>query len=279
MLSAYAGYATHRAVLGGLYWKEDRLVVPNVPRVRSALLWEYHDSPYAGHLGVNKTLRNRQRSFRWQGMFTDCTNYVQTCVSCQRNKRTSGKPTGLLQPLNIPHAPWESVSTDFITGLPRTKAGFDAIIVFVDRLTKYVHLAPTHTICTATAWADLFMQHVFCNHGLPLSIVSDRGTQFAGHFSKALADKLRITWNLSTAFHPQTDGQTERMNRTVEDMLRHFVTPTMTNWDELLVSAQFAVNNAWQESIQNTPFFLNRGRHPRTPMTAAFSWVAMVKSL
>ena len=150
---------------------------------------------------------------------------------------------------------------------PACKAGFDAIIGFGDRLTKYVHLASTHTTCTATTLADLFM-HVFCNHGLPLSTVSDKGTQFAGHFSRALADKLRITWNLFTAFHPQNDGQTEHNNRTVEDMPRHFVTPTMTNWDELLVSAQFAVNNAWQEFIRNsfnTPFFLNHGRQPRTP--------------
>jgi len=129
-----------------------------------------------------------------------------------------------------------------------------------------VHIAPTTTTATASDWADLFFKHVFCNHGLSLDIISDRGPQFAGKFSKALAARLGMQWKLSTAFHPQTDGQTERMNRTVEDMLRHFVTPTITNWDELLVNAQFAINNAWQESVQNTPFFLNHGRHPRTPL-------------
>ena len=107
------------------------------------------------------------------------------------------------------------------------------------------------------------------NHGLPLEVISDRGPQFAGKYNQALADRLKMTWNMSTAFHPQSDGQTERMNRTVKDMLRHFVSPTMTNWDGLLVHAQFAINNAWQESVQNTPFFLNHGRHPRTPLGAS----------
>ncbi len=256
-------------LLDGLWWKGDRLVIPNVSRVRTALLWDYHDSPYAGHLGVNKTLHNMQRSFWWQGMFSDINGYIRTCVSCQRSKRSPVKPSGLLQPLHIPHGPWDSVSTDFVTGLPKTKAGYDAILVFVDRLTKYVHIVPTTTKCTAKTWADLFIQHVFCNHGLPLEVISDRGPQFAGKYNQALSDRLRISWNMSTAFHPQTDGQTERMNRTVEDMLRHFVSPTMTNWDELLVHAQFAINNAWQESVQNTPFYLNHGRHPRTPLSAS----------
>lgn len=200
----------------------------------------------------------------WQGMFTDINYYVRTCLSCQRSKRVSGKPSGLLQPLHIPHGPWDSVSTDFVTGLPKTKAGFDAILVFVDRLTKYVHIAPTTTKCTTKAGADLFVQHIFCNHGLPLETISDTGPQFASKYAHALADRISINWNMSTAFHPQTDGQTERMNRTVEDMLRHFVSPTMTDWDELLVHVQFAINNAWQESVQNTPCYLNLGCHPRT---------------
>ena len=110
---------------------------------------------------------------------------------------------------------------------------------------------------------------MFCNHGLPLEVISDRGPQFAGKYNQALSDCLRISWNMSTAFYPQTDGQTERMNRIVEDLLRHFVSPTMTNWDELLMHAQFAINNAWQESMQNTPFYLNHGRHPRTPSSAS----------
>ena len=151
-------------------------------------------------------------------MFSDINAYIRACVSCQRSKRSPVKPSGLMQPLHIPHGPWDSVSTDFVTGLPKTKAGYDAILVFVDRLITYVHIVPTTTICTANTWADLFIQHVFCNHGLPLEVISDRGPQFAGKYNQALSDRLRISWNMSTAFHPLTDGQTERTNRTVRTL-------------------------------------------------------------
>ena len=137
--------------------------------------------------------------------------------------------------------------------------------------------------CSEQTWADLFIQHVFCHHGVPWSVISDRGPQFAGKYNQALSDCLRISWNMSTAFHPQTDGQTERMNRTVEDMLRHVLPPTMTNWDELLVHAQFAIDDAWQESVQNTPFYLGHGCHPRTFFSASLetrgSYLQEVKSL
>ena len=145
-------------------------------------------------------------------------------------------------------------------------------------MTKYVHIVPTTTKCTAKTWADLFIQHVFCNHGFPLEVISDRGPQLTGKYNQALSDRLRISWNMSTAFHPQTDGQTERMNCTVGDMLRHFVSATMTNWDELLVHAQFAINNAWQELVQNTPFYLNHGYHPRTPLSASLERGRMLPS-
>ena len=235
-------------LLDGLWWKGDRIAVPNVQTLHNALMWYVNDIPYAGHLGVNKTLHNMQRTFWWQGMFTDINYYVRTCLSCQHSKRVFGKPGGLLQPLHIPHGPWDSVSTDFATGLPKTKAGFDAIVVFVDRLPKYVHIAPTTTKCTAQSCADLFVQHILCNHGLPLEIISDRGPEFASKYAQALADRMSIHWNMSTAFHPQTDGQPEGMNRTVEDMLRHSVPSIMTSWDELLVHVQFAINkinNSW----------------------------------
>ena len=132
-------------------------------------------------------------------MFSFFFDHVRTCVSCQRSKRTPGKPSGLLQPLHIPQGPWDSVSIDFVTGLPKTKAGYDAILVFVDRLTSMYTLFPTTTKCTAQTWADLFIEHVFCNHG-QLEVISDRGPQFAGKYNQALANHLKMTWNMSTAF-------------------------------------------------------------------------------
>ena len=122
-------------------------VILDVSRVRTALLCDYHNSPYAGHLGVNKTLHNMQRSFMWQGMSSDISCYIRTCVSCQSSKRSPVKPFGLLYPLHIPHGPWDSVSTGSVTGLPKTKTGHDAILVLIDRLTKHVHIVPTKMHC------------------------------------------------------------------------------------------------------------------------------------
>jgi len=147
---------------------------------------EFHDSVYSGHLGVNKTLHIMERYFWWPNMV------VSTCVSCQRNTQPSTKPAGLLQPLDVPGRPWASVSTDFISGLPVTKSGFDAIAVFVDRLTKYVHVVPTTTRCTARMWTNLFVVHVFANHGMVDEVISDRGPQFAGKFNQHLAERLGI---------------------------------------------------------------------------------------
>lgn len=158
-------------------------------------------------------------------MAADILQYVQGCHMCQRNKNPSVKPAGLLQPIQIPEKSWDVVTTDFITGLLVTASGYDAILVFVDKSTKYVHLAPTHTTCYAEGWAELSMAHVHLYHGLPERILSNRGGHFIGNFNQALAKRLGITWDLTTAYKPSTDGQTERVNRTIEEMLRHYVSP------------------------------------------------------
>jgi Chromo (CHRromatin Organisation MOdifier) domain len=152
---------------------------------------------------------------------------------------------------------------DFITQLPETASGYDAILVFVDSLTKMVHFAPTHTASGAEEFARLFVSHVLSRHGLPRKLVSDRDTRFTSTFWREVSRLWGTKQALSTAFHPQTDGQTERVNRVLEDMLRHYVNPEQDNWDVLLPAAEFAVNNAWHEAVQNTPFYLNYGKHPR----------------
>jgi hypothetical protein len=156
---------------------------------------------------------------------------------------------------------------DLITHPPVTKTGNDAIIVFVDKLTKMARLAATKTTVSAEGFTQIFVDNVFKSHGLPSKIVSDRDSRFTGHFMKALTKSLGIRQAMSTSFHPQTDGQTERMNRVLEDMLRHYVNPYQNDWDEYLTVVEFAINNAFQTSIQNTPFFLNYGQHPMTPLT------------
>src|SRR3954454_16558554 len=190
---------------------------------------------------------------------------MKSCDSCQRIKASQQSPTGLLQPLPIPSQPWEQVSMDFITQLPRTKSGFDAIVVFVDTFSKMVHLVPTRTTATAPDTVKIFFDHVFCLHGLPTSIVSDRDAKFTSKFWQSLFHTMGTRLAMSTAFHPQTDGQTEHANRTLEDMLRAYVGYRQDDWDSLLPAAEFACNNAPNASTQMTPFRLCYGRDPIDP--------------
>jgi transposase InsO family protein len=157
---------------------------------------------------------------------------------------------------------------DFIVQLPVTKHYKDAILVFIDRLSKMVHFAATHTTVTAKDTARLFRHEVFRLHGMPREIILDRDTRFTSNSWKEVCRLLDIRQGLSTAYHPQTDGQTERTNRILEDMLRHYVNPMLDDWDEHLDAVEFAVNNAWQESIKTTPFYSNYGLRPHTPIRA-----------
>ena len=258
---------TQHLHLVGEYWFTDNgcIVVPDSPGLRSALLHELHDSCYSGHLGIGKTLHAVNRLLWWPTVKADVVRHVKECAVCQRDKGVMRKPAGLLQPLSIPDKRWGSVSMDFITQLPRTKRGHDAIFVVVDRLTKMVHIAPTQTDVNAEGTAKLYVDNVFKHHGLPLDIVSDRDSRFTGKFARAVCGLVGTRQSMSTAFHPQSDGQTERVNCILEDMLRHYVSATQDDWDDCLAMAEFAMNNAWQVSVQNTPFMLNYGKHPHMP--------------
>jgi hypothetical protein len=174
----------------------------------------------------------------------------------------------LLQPLPIPDGPWQSVSLDLVTDLP-VCCGFDSIMVFVDRFSKLCVLAACTKTITAPQLAQLFIDKVFVRFGMPTSIVSDRDPRFTSHFWRAFVKLLGTDLAMSTAYHPQTDGQTERMNRTMEDMLRGFVGPRQDDWCKYLSMVEFAYNNSVQASTLHTPFFLNHGRHPLTPLSSA----------
>ncbi|MCG8668213.1 MAG: DDE-type integrase/transposase/recombinase, partial [Pseudomonadales bacterium] len=244
----------------------EQLAVPG-QAMRLAIIKEAHDPPYAGHFGADKTIDLVGRSYWWPGMSTHIHHYVLNCDVCQRDKSRTGKIPGELQPLPIPDDRWNSVSMDFIVELPCTKRGHDAIWVVVDRFSKMVHMAPTTSKVTAADTAQMFFERVFAAHGLPKEVISDRGPQFSGHFWRQLCSRFSIKPALSTAFHPQTDGQTERMNRVIEDTLCHFVGPRQDEWDELLPYVEFAINNSKAAVTGHTPFFLNYGRHPITPLT------------
>ena len=243
-----------------------QIVIPNDDSLRLDILRHYHDGPLAGHPGATRLLELVSRVFWWPHLARDATNYVLSCDLCQRNKPQSGKPSGFLQQLPIPAAPWDSVSLDFVVSLPKTEGGYDAVIVFVDRLTKMVHLAPTTSHCTAEHAARLFFDNVVRLHGVPKDLVSDRDAKFTSKFWGALSALLGMKLRMSTAYHPQTDGQTERTNRTLGDMLRNFAGREPSTWDAHLSAAEFALNNAINRATGRSPFFLNYGFHPALPI-------------
>jgi hypothetical protein len=247
----------------------DRLYIPADAALRTRLLHECHDVPTAGHLGKDKTLEQIKRRFYWPRMDADVLQYVRTCDACQRNKPSQQATAGLLQPLPIPDHPWQQVTMDLITQLPKSRQGNDAIVVFVDKLSKMVHLAATKTAVTAPQLAEIFWTTVVRHHGLPSSIVSDRDPRFTGHFWRTLWKCLGTQLTMSTAFHPQTDGQTERANRTLEEMLRSYVSFQQKDWDEHLVAAELAFNASKHASTGFTPFYLNGGREVSVPLDLA----------
>ena len=250
----------------GFLLKEGKAVVPDVHGLRAHILQELHDSPYAGHQGVKRTLALVRRHYWWPTLNDDVERHVLTCHLCQKNKARNTKPAGLLQPLRLPQSAWHTVTMDFITQIPKTTRGYDAIFVVVDKLTKMVHLMPTTTQATAAQTAKLYADNVWKLHGVPEVIVSDRDPLFTSNFTRSLCQLIGTKQAMSTAYHPQTDGQTERVNRVLEDMLRMYVAKSQDDWDEKLTCAEFAINNSDHESTGFTPFVLNYGYHPRVPI-------------
>ena len=248
-----------------------RIYVPNDLSLQTRILQECHDSPLGGHLGKEKTIEQVKRRFYWPGMDAVIQRYVTSCDACQRNKPSQQAPMGLLKPLPIPTRPWQQVSMDLITALPRSRSGNDAIVVFVDKLTKMVHYAATVTQVTAPQLATIFLREVVRLHGVPESILSDRDPRFTAHFWRAFWSQLGTTLTMSTAYHPQTDGQTERANRTLEEMLRSRINFRQTDWDEHLAAAELAVNSSVQSSTGFSPFYLNTGQEVRVPLDQAIA--------
>nr|ABA97503.2 retrotransposon protein, putative, Ty3-gypsy subclass [Oryza sativa Japonica Group] len=183
-----------------------------------------------------------------------------------RVKAEHQKPTGLLQPLMIPEWKWEEIWMDFITGLPRTSSGHDSIWVIVDKLTKVAHFIPVRTTYSGSRLAELYMARIVCLHGVPKKIVSDRGSQFTSKFWKKLQEEMGSKLNFSTAYHPQTDGQIERVNQILEDMLRACALDFGGSWDKNLPYAEFSYNNSYQASLQMAPYEALYGRKCRTPL-------------
>ena len=226
-----------------------------------------HSSPFAGHQGRLATTRLIKRQYYWNNMDADIDEWIQVWPLYQRNKGTNRLPARLLQPLPIPSQRWSDVSMDFITHPPKTRSGHTSIHVVVDRLSKLAHFIPTVDLASAEDVARLFIDNIFALHGMPQRIVSDRDTRFTGSFWSSMCQLWGCERQLTTAYHPQTDGQTERVDRTLEDMLRRWCSPDQDDWDLYLKLADFAYNKAHRESLGTTLFMLTFGQHPHTPAT------------
>jgi len=248
------------------YWTyQDRIVVPASMQIE--IIKEHHSNVVSGHFSWSRTVDLISRQFWWPKMRPAVQDFVKSCLSCQRNKSSTQRPFGLLSPLDIPDSRWHTVTMDWIMDLPPSAQGNNAIMVIVDKLTKYVHLVPTTKESSSEDVARLFIAHVYQYHGLPKVLISDRDTRFTSGFWRSFCKHLGMQPRYSTAFHPQTDGQTERTNRVLEEVLRHFIDGEHKQWEELLPLAAFAMNNAKSSSTGETPFFLNHGCHPATPVS------------
>ncbi|KAL0553855.1 hypothetical protein IC582_007759 [Cucumis melo] len=264
---AEAGQAVEFSISsdGGLLF-ERRLCVPSDSAVKTELLSEAHSSPFSMHPGSTKMYQDLKRVYWWRNMKREVAEFVSRCLVCQQVKAPRQKPAGLLQPLSIPEWKWENVSMDFITGLPRTLRGFTVIWVVVDRLTKSAHFVPGKSTYTASKWARLYMSEIVRLHGVPVSIVSDRDARFTSKFWKGLQTAMGTRLDFSTTFHPQTDGQTERLNQVLEDMLRACALEFPGSWDSHLHLMEFAYNNSYQATIGMAPFEALYGKCCRSPV-------------
>ena len=261
-----------------LHAPDNSIVVPNDAALRNDIIAELHDSLYAGHPGENMTIRLVKRYFWWDGMAQDCRTFVKRCIVCQRDKTSTQISAGELRSHAIPAGKWQDVSMDFITDLPLTARGDNVIFVVVDTFSKMTHLIPCNKTLNAKGTAQLLWQHVFCKHAVPHKLISDRDPRWNNEVFRELMKLLGVQQAMSSAHHPQTDGQTERMNRMIEELLRHFVNERQDDWDMLLPTCEFVVNNQWQEAIQTTPFHLNHGYHPTMPVDLVISDNALANS-
>lgn len=221
-----------------------------------------------GHVGRDRTLQLVSASYYWPSMRRDVERYVERCRACQLAKGHASN-AGLYLPLPIPTQPWTDLSMDFVLGLPRTQRGNDSIFVVVDRFSKMVHFIPCKRTTDAVRVAQLFFSDIYRLHGLPTSIVSDRDTHFLSHFWRSLWKKLNTSLDMSTAYHPQSDGQTEVVNRSLGNMLRALVGENIRAWESHLCQAEFAHNHAVNWSSGFSPFHVVYSVIPQCPLDLA----------
>ena len=249
----------------GLLFYKGRCFVPDQLELRKEIVHLHHDTLSSGHPGVTKTLELIKRQYFWPGMARFVKNYVSGCPTCQQMKVITHPTVPGLNPIPTDEGtlPFKKISTDFIVELPEDD-GFNSIMVMVDHgLTKGVILCPCRTNINATETAELILTHLYPRFGLPDSVISDRGTQFTSRVFQAITKQLGIKSKLSTAYHPQTDGETERVNQELGTYLRIFCSNNPNDWVKKLKTAEFAHNSRPHSVHKNSPFFLMMGYEPQ----------------
>ncbi|GJV13656.1 putative reverse transcriptase domain-containing protein [Tanacetum coccineum] len=250
---------------GTLYYL-DRIWVPLKGEVRTLIMDEAHKSKYSVHPGADKMYYDLRDRYWWPGMKKDIAEYVSKCLTCLKVKAEHQRPSGLLQQPEIPVWKWEGIAMDFVTKLPRTSSGHDTIWVIVDRLTKSAHFLPMREDYKMERLARLYLNEIVARHGVPISIISDRDSRFTSRFWQSMQEALGTRLDMSTAYHPQTDGQSERTIQTLEDMLRACVLDFGGSWDVHLSLVEFSYNNSYHSSVRCASFEALYGRKCRSPI-------------
>ncbi|GJU42451.1 reverse transcriptase domain-containing protein [Tanacetum coccineum] len=227
---------------------------------------ESHKSKYSIHPGSDKMYHDLKKLYWWPNMKAIIAEYVSKCLTCSRVKAECQKPSGLLVQPEIPMWKWERITMDFVTKLPKTSTGHDAIWVIVDRLTKSAHFIPIRATDSMETLTRLYIKEIVSRHGVPIFIISDRDSHFTSRFWQSLQNALGTQLDMSTAYHPETDGQSERTIQTLEDMLRACVIDFGKGWDKHLPLVEFSYNNSYHASIKAAPFEALYGRKCRSPV-------------
>ena len=242
------------------------VVVPQLTDLREEILKEFHCSRFVVHPSGTKMYQDLRRQYYWSEMKRHVWDFVRRCLICQQVKAKHQKSTGLLQPLEVAEWKWEHVTMDFVTHLPRTPQGHDAVWVIVDQLIKSAHFLAVRMTFTLERFCRLYIREIVQLHGVSVSIVSDRDPRFTAHFWKSFKKAMGTRVTMSTAFHPQTDSQSKRTIHVLEDMLRACVLDHKGSWEEHLPLVELAYNNSYQASIQMAPYKALYGRPSRSPL-------------
>ncbi|GJT23463.1 putative reverse transcriptase domain-containing protein [Tanacetum coccineum] len=240
--------------------------IPCQGNLRELIMHESHKSKYSIHPGSDKMYQDLKKLYWWPNMKAEIATYVSKCLTCAKVKAECQKPSGLLVQPVIPVWKWENITMDFVTKLPKTSSGQDTIWVIIDRLTKSAHFLPIKETDSMEKLTRQYLKEVVSRHGVPVSIISDRDSKFTSHFWKSLNEALGTQLDMSTAYHPQTDGQSERTIQTLEDMLRACVIDFGKGWDRHLPLVEFSYNNSYHTSIKAAPFEALYGQKCRSPI-------------